>query len=794
MNWRRGVLTLTGYSAAAVAITWPLAINLGTHLGASHGRGEPYLNLWTLGWGLHAWTADPVSILDGRVFDANIFFPAAGTLAYSDHLLLQALVLAPVYAVTGDVVLCYNLLLLASIALSGAAMHVLSRAVTGSTLAAVGAGLAWACWPYRTAHLLHLQLQALYLMPLALWSLHRVVARRRWIDVCALGVTIGLQAIASASYGLMTAVMLAVASAALAITTGQWRAQRLWSRLVVAAVLALAVALPGLLPYARVRQPESVERARLEARTNSASLQSYRQVPPDNLVYGRTGILAPREPRTRPRTGVEHQLFPGLVLLALAIFGTVRNVRRDARPLVVSSLAILAAGLALSSGPEGIPPIYAALSDGVFGFQAIRTPARFAVVAFMGLALLAALGMRSIATASGTGRWMAIPIALLALEYVNAPLSFAAAPPRQTAVGQWLADERTTGAVLYLPLGRDIDNTPYMVQSLEHRRPIINGYSRQQPAFFPTLVEGLADFPSPSALATLRGLDVGFIVAPAPVAGVGNPRMPLVERARFGEDVVYQVEWTPDAIAALGDLSGPPPPVPGVAPFKAGESATYEIHWDSGPVELPAGTAKLTVLEGGPGASRWRFEVAAETVGWVSRFYPARDRYVTVADAALRPLEHSREVREGNQDLNRTYIYDRDARNIRVGESRDAALRPEALTLPLGPSDSRDALTALYYVRTLPLSRGSMVSVPVNDAGSSLQLQVSVAEPEMIDQRGRRTPAIRLEPRLMRRMERRRPLSMTLWLSNDGRRIPLRAVVDAGYGRVRAELRELNDR
>ena len=53
--------------------------------------------------------------LSGRVFEANIYFPAAHTLAYSDHLLLQAFVLWPLYAATGDLVLCYNVLLLASL-------------------------------------------------------------------------------------------------------------------------------------------------------------------------------------------------------------------------------------------------------------------------------------------------------------------------------------------------------------------------------------------------------------------------------------------------------------------------------------------------------------------------------------------------------------------------------------------------------------------------------------------------------------------------------------------------------
>ena len=79
-------------------LTWPLATQLTTRLGALEGAGDPYLNLWILGWGMQAWLSDPMGVLSGRVFDANIFIPAAGTLTYSDHLLLQSLVMSPLYA------------------------------------------------------------------------------------------------------------------------------------------------------------------------------------------------------------------------------------------------------------------------------------------------------------------------------------------------------------------------------------------------------------------------------------------------------------------------------------------------------------------------------------------------------------------------------------------------------------------------------------------------------------------------------------------------------------------------
>ena len=777
-TWRAAAL----YVVAAVTLTFPLAFSLTSSLGALQGPGDPYLNLWILGWGLRAWTTDPGSIFSGQVFNANIFFPSEGTLAYSDHFLLQAFALAPVYAITQNAVLCYNLLLIASIALSGLAMHVFTRAVTGSEKGAYVAGLVWACWPYRTAHILHIQLQALYFMPLALLCLHRVVARRRWRDSVALAAMTTLQIVASVYYGLMTAVVLVVSAIMLAFATGQWRAWRLWSRLATAAVLTLVLSVPVLLPYLRSQQVEGFGRTLVEAARHSASVQSYTQVPPVNMLYGRTGLLAPRAPLPgeRDRMHVEHQMFPGVVLIGLAIVGLLRGVGSDSRPLVLSACALIVTGLVLSYGPEGFRGLYASLHENVFGFQAIRAPARFSVIAVLGLALLAALALRALASTKRAVAWLpGLLIGLLGLEYVNTPLPLAAAPPMRTEVGQWLASEPTQGAVLHLPLGPDIDNTPFMVQSLEHARPIVNGYSGQRPAYYSSLVDSVADLPSPGAFAVLREFDVRFVVSPAPVAGAGHARSPLVERARLTDGVVYEVRWTTDALAALDDLRAPPPPAPGPAPFTAGETATYDVYWDGGPLDIAAGTATLTVVSGSPGQARWEFETEATTADWVSTFFEAQDRFTTVTDGELLPTEHRREIREGRRQVDRRYVYDRAANLVQTAQ----------MALPLGDPSARDALSALYYVRTLALAPGDIVTVPLNEAGASLTLQVSVAEVEEIESAGGRVKALRLEPRVMRRVERRRPIAITLWLSTDARRLPLRAVVDAGFGRIRLELK-----
>ena len=795
------------YLLSAALIAWPLVFQLTSHLGALEGAGDPLLNLWILGWGMEAWLADPVAVVSGRAFDANIFHPAPGALTYSDHLLLQSLVMAPLYAITGNLVLCYNVLLLLSLAASGLAMHLLVRSVTGSTAAAFVAGLAWACWPYRTAHLLHLQLQSLYFLPLALWALHRVVAARRWRDAGWLAVFTALQAISSVYYGLMTAIAVAVAAVALAVATGQWRSSALWSRLAASAIAGALLIAPIAWPYWRTQQREGFGRNLFEAAAHAASMQSYTQVPPDNLLYGRTGVMAPRAPATgaRDRRHVEHQMFPGVIILALSMIGLWRAWRGDARPLAASAAALAAAGVVLSLGPEGVRSIYAWLADMVFGFQAIRAPARFAVVAMAGLCLLAALAVQRLNLRPSI---VVALTALMMLEYANAPLAFVAAPPASTEAGRWLKAATAPGAVVYLPLALDRENSVFMVQSLEHKRPIVNGYSGQRPSFFTSFVDAFAAPSSIEARAVLKDSAVRYVVSPTRIENAGDPSSPFVERARVAEGLIYEVVWTPDNEAALeaAEVSAPPPP--GELPFVAGEVATYEAVWLSGPLDIPAGTIRLSVGGGSsafaPRASTsakasadksadqeeapaWVFEARMDTAPWVSRFFEAHDRFETRADAQLRPLSHLRIIREGRRAVDRAFVFDHDARRVRSANTLAEAGSDTAVALPLSPG-SLDTLTALWYIRALPLEPGLTVVLPVNDGGRGLVVTVRVRGRERVEVGGRSEDAFRVEPRIVARVERRQPIDATFWLSADARRLPLAAEIAAGFGRIRLQL------
>jgi hypothetical protein len=456
---------------------------------------------------------------------------------------------------------------------------------------------------------------------------------------------------------------------------------------------------------------------------------------------------------------------------------------------VLTMVAVGMLGFILSLGPEGVRDIYAAFQRYVFGFAAIRAPARFGVLVVFALATLAAVGWREFGDrANGGASWSSDPrlvalIALAAIECLALPLPLTPAPPAETPIGQWLKNEPGRGAVVHLPLRFDIESTPAMVQSLEHRRPIVNGYSGQRPSFYSALVDTVKSFPSDASLLALNELGIRFIVTPAPVtAPKPNEPWPLVERARLPDGVIYEFRWTPDVQDRLArELTVRPEP-PGPLPFSPGETARYVVHWTSAAVNLPAGEITIAVQP-----PPFTFLVRAETAPWISRFFEARDVFMTRTDGELLPQLHEREQHEGSRHVIRAYVYQHAEGLVRIGRTAEDASGEEGVSLPLAPS-SRDAIAAVFYARTLALVPGRRFLIPVNEAGRQVVVELLVSGLERINVQQREIDAIRLEPRMRPGAGARHAVTATLWLSADERKVPVALDLEAAFGRVRAEL------
>jgi Protein of unknown function (DUF3108) len=781
---RRTLQAAIVYAIAACLFTWPLVLRLDSVLAGEASSPDPSLNLWVLGWDLHVFSTHPSWIFTGRVFNASIFHPAPHTLAYSDHLLLQAFALWPVYALTdNNLVFCFNLLLIVSLVASALAMHALAWKLTGSGRAAYVAGLIFGFAPYHFTHLIHIQLQALYFLPLSFVFLHRLFDEQRAADTVALGLVLGLQAVSSIYYGVIGGVGIACAALLLIVLNRRFLDWRLMRRLVVAAAISLAVVLPVAIPYALVQREAGAGRTLSEAASNSAVLRSYLQVPVMNVVYGRTGVFRP-EAGSRS-DGPEQALFPGFCAVLLAVLGSI-VAPPGSRRIAATYAALALIGIVLSLGPNGVRPVYNALSSALFGMAAIRAPARFSVLTLCGIAVLAALAIKSLEIRRERGGpLVAIALLVIALEYTNGTIAYPP-PPRLTSdAGRWLRDQPGSGAVICVPLGLFSDNTPCMLQSLEHGRPVVNGYSGLRPLFFEALVDVLSRLPDPESLLALRDLGVEYVVSDRLLTIQDAISGALVERVGFADQYVYQLAWSGEIETKIRSITDVPPPEPGPASFVAGESASYQVRWTNGPLDLPAGEASISVAAP-QGAEAFRFVVEAKTAPWVSRFYEALVSLETTANPRLLPLGYHEIIDEGKRRIDRRLEFDFARHEVRIASGGTT------ISLPLG-AEARDPLTALFYIRTQPLSPGARFALPITDVGRRLTLDVSVAGRETIQLNGREWAAWKLAPQLSNRIE-RSSLTIAAWVSDDEHRVPLLVEVAAGFGSVRVELTSYRDR
>jgi hypothetical protein len=303
---------LAAYLAISIAATWPLVRGLGRDV--AWDLGDSVLNMWILAWDCEQIRA----ILGGdfsrfaTFFDANIFHPAPLTLAYSEHLIPQALQVFPVYLVSANPILCYNLVFLSTFVLSGLGMYLLVRELTGHALAGFVAGLLFAFAPYRLPQSSHVQVLSSQWMPFVFYGLTRYFETRRVRALAGASVALVAQNLSCGYYLLYFSPFGAAYAMWEVWRRGLMRDRRTWIELCGAGVFVAVATAPFLLPYAELRDEVWGGRTIAEVSRFSADVYSYATAFSGQRIWGNLLHAYPK---------AEGELFPGAVPLLLALIG-----------------------------------------------------------------------------------------------------------------------------------------------------------------------------------------------------------------------------------------------------------------------------------------------------------------------------------------------------------------------------------------------------------------------------------------------------------------------------------------
>lgn len=586
---RRGVQTVAasiGYVLLTVVMTWPIADGLGRDIPAD--LGDSLLNMWIMAWDAEAFVAMASGVMsfDG-LWNANIFHPTPLALTLSEHLVPQALQGLPFYIATGNIKLAYNVVFLATFALSGLGMFLFVRELTGSARVGFVAGLFYAFVPYRLGQFPHIQTISSQWMPFAWYGLRRYFDRGSHLALAGSVLAFVTQGLSTGYYLFFFAPVFAGYALWEIVVRSRWRDLRTWAAMGAAAAASVAISLPFLLPYAEARRVLGLTRPFEEIISFSADLFAYLTIPPQAHVWGSILNLRPQPegdlfpgaipillaiaavalwglrgrtisrgipmgatPITRRAAGVLLALTAVLVLAAVAIAFTggvmldlgalvvrATNVRRTltiaavacAVGLAISPrwrlaarhspadltpflLAAVAFAVVMSLGPapraggvrlSGLE-LYSFFYQYVPGFEGLRTPARFAMIAAVCLAPLAGYALAPLAR----WRWGTPALALVAVLFLGEAYAVPAAENLTWDTGPrfqkpWPQVQRLNDGplayrhllampddtvVLELPFGDAAWDLRYVYYAGLHGKRIVNGYS----GYFPDGYRGRA--------------------------------------------------------------------------------------------------------------------------------------------------------------------------------------------------------------------------------------------------------------------------------------------------------------
>lgn len=477
--------------ALTVVVTWPQALHLAT---AVPDHDDPFFSMWRLGWLAHALPANP-----RYLFDGNIFHPHNLTLAYGDATLLEGLLASPWLWAGANLVLIYNLLLLTGIVSSGLGMFVLVRRLTNDADAALVSAALFSLAPYRIEHFMHLELQWTVWIPLTFWAIHRVFDHPiMWRGVLA-GMLLALEVLSSLYYGVFLGMIVPGLIVLLAARRPR-QARAAMAPLCVGAVLAACVLAVYAVPYFESAQVVGT-RDRGETARYSAQIASYFTAPQHNWLWGWTSVRF---------EGNERHLFPTIVAVVLAVVAITKSTRRH---FVWVYLALTILAIDLSLGLNGV--VYRWLHQHIWLFQGFRAPARFAILAVCGLAILAGFGYEHVKRYVGKSALPLITVLVaIAVECASVPLRLVEVPRQAPDIYVFLGKSLPTddrSVTIEFPMESGFSPL-YMFWSTRHWHPLVNGYSGFTPPDYEETRTCMRTFPDGRSIARLRQLNVKYIL------------------------------------------------------------------------------------------------------------------------------------------------------------------------------------------------------------------------------------------------------------------------------------------
>ena len=233
-------------------------------------------------------------------------------------------------------------------------------------------------------------------------------------------------------------------------------------------------------------------------------------------------------------------------------------------------------------------------------------------------------------------------------------------------------------------------------------------------------------------------------------------------------------------------------------PFERGEELIYQAEFTRGLLrsvdvaEFRFKAVSEQIARGGDDAVVLRLTGDVASKGLFTRIagFKFHHHVESTADAEpFRVLRTDKVEESGKRKRVLDAVYDHEKNRVLW---REVSPNPQAGYFDFS-EPIQDVLTVIYYLRTQKLEPGKSFDVPVTDAGKVFTLSVAVAERKEIETVLGRVSTIRIEPALFGdNAAVRAKGKLTIWVTEDARRLPVRAQLKVDMGTFDIKLKQVN--
>jgi Protein of unknown function (DUF3108). len=238
------------------------------------------------------------------------------------------------------------------------------------------------------------------------------------------------------------------------------------------------------------------------------------------------------------------------------------------------------------------------------------------------------------------------------------------------------------------------------------------------------------------------------------------------------------------------------PPKPRAEPLTVGETLTYEGKLSKSILRgISVADLSFKVVKSSDNRG-YLIKTEARSKGTLTKWFGFTFQQIfesSVEAENFRILKTVKHDEQGDRVRNSEAVFDYDDKRVTYVETDpNDPMRPPRRIASQIEDETHDLVSAIYSLRLLPLTVGKTFYVMVSDSGLVYKVPVHVAARERQNSVLGKVWCFRLEPEVFgaNRIINQEG-KMTIWITDDERRLPIRSRIDSSIGKVEVKLKKI---